>query len=38
MERDMFQQSSAAARVIAELQQILDGTAADEMDFLHRLT
>ena len=38
MERDMFQQSSAAAQVIAELQQILSGTADDTMSFLHRLT
>ena len=38
MERDMFQQSSAAAEVIAELQQILSGTADDALDFLHRLT
>ena len=38
MERDMFQQSSAAAQVIAELQEILSATAEDEMSFLHRLT
>ena len=38
MERDMFQQSSAAAEVIAELQQILVGTPEDTLEFLHKLT
>ena len=36
-EQNVFQQSSAFAGMIAELHEILAGTAEDEMQFFHRL-
>lgn len=36
-DKNMFQQTTGAAEMIAELHRILDGTAEDDMTFLHRL-
>ena len=38
MEKDMFQQSSAAAEVIGELNRIFADKDAEDLDFLHKLT